>query len=469
MILTTKLFNRKHLYAAVSLLLLLACLLGLSACASKSDGEAASSAAGLRTYTPGTEGKWSGRELTVATVGANNVERYALEFNSNPDRDFKLTIVNYLKSGESRDVAYARLNADLAAGKAPDMIDFDMIPSRDIYARQGLLRDMSDYFYSEFQLDDFYALDLLNRNDALYFFPSHFAIITAYGNPKIFAGKSSWSISDYEQLSRLPQFAETPADTQDSFLTILHDYMIPNWVDLEHGESHLDGGSLSDALRFAATLSAGQANFDADPAALVGAGSLLYNYTWIYTPADIRTIESDMGGPAAFIGSPTPDGSFGSSLFMYGLVGVNAASENADLAWEYIRFLMTEERLIHDKKAWDDISVLKSAVKEKIEHMLNPYAEFEGKTIVINEDGTFEADGVHEDRIYDPTPYITEEQAKKFYELIERTTHVYAADNAVDEIIIGGAAQYLAGDRTLEDTVADIQSRINIYLAEQCG
>lgn len=398
---------RKVISHTLLIAMLAACTLGLCGCGADKSADEADPYADLYVYSPGGEDKSIERELTIATVGASNFEGFAAEFNSDLERNFTITLVDYLGKG-TREAAYARLNADLAAGKAPDLIDFDMIPRRDIYARQGLLRDMSDYFYSEFQPDEFYALNLLNPSDALYLFASNFSIITAYGSPEIFAGKSSWSISDYAQLSRLPQFADTPADTQESFLLKLHEYMIPRWVDVERGVCRYDDGSFAEALRFVSTLNVEPAVFSAEPAALVGNGSLLCYETWISTPYEIRTIEKTMGTEASFIGFPTPDGSFGSSLIVYGLVGVNAATENADLAWEFICYLMTEGRLLHDKRAWDNISVLKSAVEEKVDYLLNPYAEFEGKTIVVNEDGTFEADGVHQDMTYDPTPYITE-------------------------------------------------------------
>ena len=454
----------------ISILLLAACVLGLGACgADKGEGGESSSSYELHTSIPGLDEPRGGRVLTIAGLGASNLDMYALEFNNDPERDFTVKFVDYQPTGIDWDTAAARLKADLAAGKAPDMIDFDAFPSQDIYARQGLLRDMSDYFYDEFELDEFYTLDVLNPTGALYFFPANFQIITAYGSPKIFAGKSAWSISDYEQLSRLPQFAESPADTQESFLSKLHEYMIPAWVDLQQGVCRYDDGSFADALRFAATLGIEPLNYAGKRAAMVGSGQLLYSETWIRSPLDIKTIEKAMGSPASFIGVPTPDGSFGSSILTFGLAGVNAATENADLAWEFIRYMMTEGRFVHDEKMWDNIPVLKAAAEEKMAFDLNPYAEFAGKTIVINDDGTFEADGVHQDMTYDPSPVITEEQAKAFYQLIERTTHVYAQDSAAYEIMMDCARQYLAGDKSLEDTVTNAQSRTGIYLAEQCG
>lgn len=71
---------------------------------------------------------------------------------------------------------------------------------------------------------------------------------------------------------------------------------------------------------------------------------------------------------------------------------------------------------------------MKSAVQQKMDYALNPYAEFEGKTITINDDGTFEVDGVHQDMTYNPTPYFTEAQVDTFYALIDQSTRVYELD-----------------------------------------
>lgn len=434
------------------------CLLALSACASEPS-------AAIDAYDSSAESV--GNEITIGVVGINNFEGYATKFNADTERDFTVRVVDYLGNG-TREAAIARLNADLAAGKGPDIIDFDTVESRDIYARQGLLRDMSDYFYGEFQLDEFYTLDLLNSTGALYFFPSHFCIITAYGSPEMFDNMSAWSLSDYERLSPLPQFADTPADTRESFLLKMHTSMIPRWLDLEQGVSRFDDGSFADMLRFAATLGDEPYSSEAAPEVLVAEGSLLYSEAWIYSPFDIREIERTMGGPAAFIGFPTVDGSFGSYLFMYGLTGVNAATKNADRAWEFIRYLLAEENLIYDK-AWMGIPVLKSGVQKKLDYALNPYAEFEGKTITINDDGTFEVDGVHQDMTYDPTPYITEAQAETLYALIQQSKQVYEQDIASNEIMQSNARRYFSGQCTLEEAVNQIQSRVSTYLSEQYG
>ncbi|MDY6131757.1 MAG: ABC transporter substrate-binding protein [Candidatus Limivicinus sp.] len=442
----------------ITFILLTVCLLMFSACTSEPSATIDDSDGSVES---------AGNELTIGVIGMSNFEGYAAKFNAETEREFTVRLVDYLGNG-TREAAIARLNADLAVGKGPDIIDFDTVTSRDIYARQGLLRDMSDYFYREFRLDEFYALDLLNSTGPLYFFPSHFCVITAYGSPETFKNMTSWSIDDFARLSSLPQFADTPADTRESFMEKLHTSMIPRWLDLEQGVSRFDDGSFADALRFASTLSDVPYYSDVAPEILIAEGSLLYSEAWIYSPFDIRSIEQAVGGPAAYIGFPTPEGSFGSYMFMYGLTGVNATTKNADHAWEFIRFLLVEDNLINDK-AWNGIPVLKSAVQKKVDYLLNPYAEYEGKTIIVNNDGTFEVDGVHQDMTYDPTPYITKSQAETFYSLLQRSNRAYELDTTAYEIMMNVAWRYFSDQCTLEDAVNQIQSRVSTYLSEQYG
>lgn len=435
------------------------CLVSFSSCTAKS-AEAES--------TSGRHTQRGERELTIGVIGMSNFENYAARYAHEGKENFTIRLVDYTDGGGTREDAVARLNAELAAGKGPDIIDFDTVGSRDLYARQGLLRDMSDYFCSEFAIEDFYMLDKLNSTDALYFFPSHFSIITAYGHPEIFGEMQAWDFGDYERLSALPQFADCPADTQESFLVKMHTGMIPRWLDLEQGVCRFDDGDFTKTLRFAAALSKGEHSLEAMPEVLVAEGKLLYSECWIGNPYDMRALEQAMGGPPAYIGYPTADGNNGTYAYVYALSGVNAATENADLAWKFIHYLIAEDSLIYDK-AWDGIPILKDAVQEKVEYLLNPLKEFEGMTITVNDDGTFEADGIHQDMTYDPTPYITQESAEEFYALIDRAGSIYETNAAVDRIMQDNARRYFAGQCTLEEAVAETQSRASIYVAEQYG
>ena len=442
----------------LAVVILLSLLLTLSAC-SPEEVDAA----------PSTGDSDGERVLTIGVFGMSNFEIYAGKFRRSAERDFSIKLINYRRGDTSEETAIARLNAELAAGEGPDIIDFDTLMSRDAYAKSGFLRDMSDYFYSEFRLDDFFILDKLNRGEALYFLPSHFTIATAFGQPSVFGDKSSWTIADYERLSKLPQFAGDPADNRESFMTKLQESVIPRWVDLEGATCCFDNGEFAEALRFAKTLSDDPISLNALPETLVAEGDMLYCEAWIESPFEIRDIERTLGGPAAYVGFPTIDGTLGTMLFTYALTGVNVNTKNADLAWEFIRYLLAEDEMIYDKRAWFDIPLLKDAVRYKIEYMLDPYAEFAGKTITVNSDGTFEVDGVHQDLTYDPTPLITESQAETLYRLIDQAEFVYQYNAAVYNIIKNAAQRYFSDACTLEEAEKEVQQRVSIYLSEQYG
>lgn len=442
----------------LAVVILLSLLLTLSAC---SPGEVDTA--------PSTGDSDGERVLTIGVFGMSNFEIYAGKFRRSAERDFSIKLINYRRGDTSEETAIARLNAELAAGEGPDIIDFDTLMSRDAYAKSGFLRDMSDYFYSEFRLDDFFILDKLNRGEALYFLPSHFTIATAFGQPSVFGDKSSWTIADYERLSKLPQFAGDPADNRESFMTKLQESVIPRWVDLEGATCCFDNGEFAEALRFAKTLSDDPISLNALPETLVAEGDMLYCEAWIESPFEIRDIERTLGGPAAYVGFPTIDGTLGTMLFTYALTGVNVNTKNADLAWEFIRYLLAEDEMIYDKRAWFDIPLLKDAVRYKIEYMLDPYAEFAGKTITVNSDGTFEVDGVHQDLTYDPTPLITESQAETLYRLIDQAEFVYEYNAAVYNIIENAAQRYFSDACTLEEAEKEVQQRVSIYLSEQYG
>ena len=62
---------------------------------------------------------------------------------------------------------------------------------------------------------------------------------------------------------------------------------------------------------------------------------------------------------------------------------------------------------------------------------------------------------------------MTQEQADEILGLINATTAVYGYDESIMGIITDEAAPYFAGEKSLDDTVNMIQSRVNLYVAEQ--
>ena len=62
---------------------------------------------------------------------------------------------------------------------------------------------------------------------------------------------------------------------------------------------------------------------------------------------------------------------------------------------------------------------------------------------------------------------MSQEQADQILDLINATTAVYGYDESILNIISDEAAAYFAGEKSLDDTANMIQSRVNLYVAEQ--
>ena len=63
--------------------------------------------------------------------------------------------------------------------------------------------------------------------------------------------------------------------------------------------------------------------------------------------------------------------------------------------------------------------------------------------------------------------FLTEEMADEIIEFIKSLNHVYRYNVPVNNIIKEEAAQYFAGQKSLDDTVRIIQNRVFTYVAER--
>lgn len=152
----------------------------------------------------------------------------------------------------------------------------------------------------------------------------------------------------------------------------------------------------------------------------------------ISNPARLKSLEELFGEPCVFVGFP--DGGSGFSCFNCdygGSMAIPANSSNKEGAWAYIK-----EQLSMDKQM--DIEYCLPVNRQALLRM----AEEE----------------------------LSGEQVERFMGLLENTRGAdRCSDSQVRDIILECGQAYLAGDKSLEETVELIQSRASIYVSEQYG
>lgn len=360
------------------------------------------------------------------------------------------------------------MNTELISGTGPDIIDLEAFPGKELYAAAGALYNLAPYFDEELNSADFFALDVLMEDGQLYYVPACFGIMTHYGLSSSFDGMTGWTLNEYSQymMAQRQKPDAVEAGSKIGFLKDLCVWLIPMCLDWETGTCSFTSDVFIEALLLADEIDERPWSTTELPDALMGGGQLLESGYLLTSPIQIAELEKSVGQELTFIGSPTATGQGGSYLYLSALAGINANSPQREAAWDFLKFIMTDED-VQKQLSSNMLPILRSVEMERLHSLTAVYPEYEGMEITVNDDGTFSVDGVQQDRLYNPTPILTKAQAEKYLSLIDSATCIYDYDKIVYEIIEQEADALFNGQASAEEAAALIQSRVSLYMAEQ--
>ena len=152
----------------------------------------------------------------------------------------------------------------------------------------------------------------------------------------------------------------------------------------------------------------------------------------------------------------------GSYISPIAAMGIHAATEEPEAAWEFIRWCVAERENFM-------FTLNLPALEEKFYELLHPYEDLDPEKVVIREDGTWDYEGRHYETLFSREPSITERQADMMLGLVESLDTVICCDAELVDLIREDAGAFLAGERSLEDTAALLGDRLGTYLAEKYG
>jgi multiple sugar transport system substrate-binding protein len=121
-------------------------------------------------------------------------------------------------------------------------------------------------------------------------------------------------------------------------------------------------------------------------------------------------------------------------------LAISAQSEEKDGAWEFIRTSLSVENQIRT----DFFPSVQAALEHMLELARGGELYYYGSQIII-----------------------TQDDADKLFDLMNRITHVSGNDDVIIDIIREEAAYFFAGDKTAEDVARIIQNRVQTYVGEQ--
>jgi len=438
-----------------------------------------------------------------------DVRREIVEFNRR-STEYRIRVREYgdwLAMDQSD--AIRRLNTDIITGNAPDILDLGRDLPFEHYARRGFLADMGALIDADPELNQADLVEsvmrLIEIDGTLYTAMAQFNIQTLAGRRDLVGPDMGWTMNEFlAAVDAMPEGGSAFDQwvTRQSFLNSVLGANLGLFVDRETGTANFDSPLFMDYLTFAQTLQteeelwgddgwgspgdwarpapmpiaeveesdeddengvdgeiSGDAGVVASPPIEIeppigelpgggwdnpfSTGRVLLQEQWLWSFNDIIWLEEQFGGPVTFKGYPSEQGT-GSVLVPRTLVAISANSQHQDVAWSFVRTLLTER--------WQRDNVFGLATNRTIleEQMAQAMA------------------GRPSEGEWDPgMEGATQAQIDQIMALINQVDLLAMRDVTVLSMIETELLPFFAGDRSIQETVRIIQSRVQTYLNER--
>ena len=409
----------------------------------------------------------------AAVLPLNTISKYISQFNRT-NTDYYVEVDDMYSTYGSRENAVTALNTQLLAGQGPDIIYFGGSPDN-VYGTLGYLLNLYDLIDCDPDMDrsDFLCLTAMETQGSLYTITPGFFVDTYIGLSSVFGDRSGWTFDEYFDMeaARCDDRPMVHNITRDSFLENSLRSYLPAAVDWVSGTCDFNNAEFIAILEASANIIQADESLDREymtqtPELLLAEDINVIQGEYLSGILQFARAEQNINQDLCFIGWPSPNGENTSMLSPLDSLGISALSNNSEASWAFIKYLIADDALQENIGA-SMFPILKSALENQIYALLHPLFEFEGKDVTIGEQGGFYVDGVFYDMEYDTTPMITQKQADKIMTLLESLEQNTASDKSILAIVLEEAAAYFAGDKTAQETAALIQSRAQLYVAEQ--
>ena len=373
-----------------------------------------------------------------------------------------------------------KMAVDIASSDAcPDIICFDSGFCPSDYITPNMLDDLTPYIENDEDLEksDILApvLNALESNGHIYFSASNYFLRTLMVKSKNVSNNSSgWTykemLSEYEKsgCDRL-----YPYDSSEDLLLELGYLGLNDFVDLDTGTCTIDSLVFSEYLQACKKYGKkGQDNSFSDEADIIdelyqrvedfNEGKLFAIDCDEFDPVNCQINRNIYGEDITYIGYPNTSGE-GSYFDFVGKYGIFANSENKDEAWRFVRRYFTEE--YQSKNMSEIMPCRKDCFEEKIkeftaeENYVNKYGE---EITSLNNVDSWEAYGL----TINIRP-CNDKEIDEYKAVLNNTKRYYDVNSTVVGIIQEESEAYFSGEKSLDEQLQVMRSRIELYVSEQ--
>ena len=389
------------------------------------------------------------RFATTDPNGLDSLVREAIREWNVQNPGCPIEVVDYSVYGtQDSSLSAAKLLADMVAGDIPDIYDFslssiDTIPSSAQFARRGLLEDLYPYIDNDPELsrEDFIpgVMSAMEIDGGLYELVPSFSLVTTFASSRVLGDGAPLSYSGLNFMAANSERFDSVFDKRHDRMWLLGNILDASGsklVDWSKGECYFDSDYFRSLLETMKAMPEDgeemQSNILNEDMGM-SAGLLYYiitNDLWMASTAPLA-----YGEDYCFPGLPE----LGSAIYPNCCYGISAYSQNKELCWQFLRHFLTQE---YGSKFY--LSPRKDALAQRVEETWTGFGP--------------------EVQQYNPQGL---EAMEKLRDIAMNCSTVMRHDPEIWQIVYSQSLAYFAGDKSLEETAEQIQSRVSLYMAEQ--
>ena len=409
----------------------------------------------------------------------DKIQEYILEYNKDPNnksRIYTRCYVDYLNvtdSEKSEAEACDKVYLDMLSGDGPDiLLNFSTYSQ---FYTEDVLLDLNKMIDGEngFNRDEYFdnVLRAFEYNGKLFSIPVSVMVTGYLANADVVGNRENWTYDEFLQVtSKIPDKMSVFLDTGcETVLKELLSVSGSAFIDYEKKETYFDGEDFKKILEIAKKYGDPNIHPNApgremeyhDPEEMFENDLLMMTNAWLWGIDEYARLMNMRGGKVKLIGAPSVNGG-GLTGYSRMDLAISATSSHQEEAWDFIRFLFTEEQQLNFSKDSSGMPLSRLAFSKKMdqeyENFQNYKKELEGETSSAASPAY-----CYGEIDYDVTPEMKEEMVT----IMEKISNVYSFDSRVEAIINEEVAAYFQNQRSAEDVCKNIQNRAKQLVQER--
>lgn len=395
----------------------------------------------------------------VQDIGIDYLKRMASTYSTEPGA---MPLKLEKKTGETEDYRN-QIFAELAAGGGPDLM---LLTMEDIMllTEKGYLLDMSDMIPEDVKSQILPSvLELCTIDGKLTAFTPHVEFTSMITTDQIWEG-DRWSLEEFIEVAESREdwvslISDRTSDLSPMtlfFWLFFRDAEHPSILDLEQGVCHFDSEEFIQILELCQKYGDRGANLRElereEENALLMDGKIAAKAVTIYDMIYFSQLMSGCGQGCHVVGFPSQSGR-GTYVKAYSYVymAVNANTEHKEEIRGFLNYLLEPEQQYD--LGTGGVSVRRDVIRDNVyqsdDGLYRMRTSSDGRTAILD----VKPDG---------NPWLEE-----FLDYVENSKPMPQMPEAVNTILFEELQNYFTGDRSIEETVDNLQRRVQLYLDEK--